>query len=136
MSELVIISKDGFPYSKLWVQEKSPISNNVQSIYLIVLRGRNDYCCKWDSGARNVKLIQLQHHTYIMDSVNLENYAWIYVHKDDRDQDGVLLEIWFFADYDIQIHCLEDVFLKVPKVSEFLRLGLRLFHSIMVDGIV
>ena len=24
-----------------------------------------------------------------MDSANLENYAWIYVHEDDRDQDGV-----------------------------------------------
>ena len=107
MSELVIISKDGFPYSKLWVKEESPISNNVQSIYLIVLRGRNDYCCKWDSGARNVKLIQLQHCSYIIDSANLENYGWIYVQEDDWDQDRVLLETWFLADYVIQIHWLE-----------------------------
>ena len=27
-----------------------------------------------------------------MDSANLENYAWIYVHEDDWDQDGVLLD--------------------------------------------
>ena len=32
-------------------------------------------------------------------------YAWIYVHEDEWDQDGVSLETWFFADYDIQIHC-------------------------------
>ena len=36
-----------------------------------------------------------------MDSVNLENYVWIYVHKDDWDQAEVLLEIWFLADYNI-----------------------------------
>ena len=40
-----------------------------------------------------------------MDSENLENFAWIYVHEDDWDQDGVLLEIWFLAGYDILIHC-------------------------------
>ena len=77
-----------------------------------------DHCCRWDSGAGNVKLIQSQNHIYIMDSANLENHAWIYVYKDDWDQDGVSLETWFFADYDIQIHCLEvleiSVFLKVP----------------------
>ena len=44
-----------------------------------------------------------------MDSASLENYAWIYVREDDRDQDGVMLEIWFLVDYDIQIHCLEKV---------------------------
>ena len=44
-----------------------------------------------------------------MDSGNLENYAWIYVHEDYWDQGGVLLEIWFLADYDIQIHCQEKV---------------------------
>ena len=44
-----------------------------------------------------------------MDSANLENCAWIYVHEDDLDQDGVLLETWFLSDYDIQIHCLETV---------------------------
>ena len=38
MSELVMISKDGFPYSNIWVKEESVISNNLQSIFLIVLR--------------------------------------------------------------------------------------------------
>ena len=57
---------------------------------------------------------------YIRDSANLENYAWICVYKDDWDEEGVLLEIWFLPDYDIQIHCFEKlinfrmVFLKVP----------------------
>ena len=41
----------------------------------------------------------------IMDSANLENYAGIYVHEDDWDLDGVLLESWFLPDYDIQLHC-------------------------------
>ena len=27
--------------------------------------------------------------------------AWIYVFEDNWDQDGVLLETWFLADYDI-----------------------------------
>ena len=45
-----------------------------------------------------------------MDSVNLENYAWIYIREDDWDQDVVLLEIWFLADYNIKIHCQEKVF--------------------------
>ena len=53
-----------------------------------------------------------------MDSENFKNDAWIYVHEDDWDQDGTLIETWFLADYDIQIHCLEKVFkmlfLKVP----------------------
>ena len=40
-----------------------------------------------------------------MDSGNPENYAWIYIHEDDRDQDGVLIEILFLVDYDIEIHC-------------------------------
>ena len=44
-----------------------------------------------------------------MDSTNLENYTWIYVHEDEWDQDRVLLETWILADYDIQIHCLEKV---------------------------
>ena len=48
-----------------------------------------------------MKLIQLQNPTYIIDSVNLEYYVWIYVQEDDWDQDGVLLETWFLADYDI-----------------------------------
>ena len=47
--------------------------------------------------------------SHIMDSANLENYAWIYVHEGDWDQDGVLLGTWFLADYDIQINCLEKV---------------------------
>ena len=41
MSELVMISKDGFPYSNVWVKEESVISNNLQSIFLIVLRRGN-----------------------------------------------------------------------------------------------
>ena len=40
-----------------------------------------------------------------MDSANLENHTWIYVHEDDWDQDEVLLETWFYANYDVQIHC-------------------------------
>ena len=44
-----------------------------------------------------------------MDSANLGNYAWIYVHEDDWDQEGDLLETWFSADYDIQIRCKEKV---------------------------
>ena len=32
------------------------------------------------------------HNGYIMDSASLENYACIYVHEVDRDQNGVLLE--------------------------------------------
>ena len=36
--ELVIISEDGFRYSNVWVKEKSVISNNLQSIFLKVLR--------------------------------------------------------------------------------------------------
>ena len=103
MSELIMISKDGFPYSNVWVKEESVISNNLQSMFLIVLRREDQSLLYMGSGARNVKLIQLQHCTYIMDSANLENYAWIYVREDDWDQEGVLLEIWFLADYDIQI---------------------------------
>ena len=68
-----------------------------------------------------MKLIQLQHRTYIMDSANLENYAWIYVHEDDWDQDGVLLETWFLADYNIQNTLLGEgiinfrmAFFKIP----------------------
>ena len=38
MSELVMISKDGFPYNNVWVKEESVISNNLQSMFLIVLR--------------------------------------------------------------------------------------------------
>ena len=41
-----------------------------------------------------------------MGSANLENYAWLYVHKDDWDQDEALLETWFLADHDIKTHCL------------------------------
>ena len=74
MSELVMTSKDGFPYSNAWVKEESVISNNLQSTFVIVLR-REDHCCKWDNGARNSNLIQLQCRTYIMDSANLENYV-------------------------------------------------------------
>ena len=45
-----------------------------------------------------------------MDSANLENYVWIYVREDDWDQGGVFLEIWFLADYDIQIWTNFDSF--------------------------
>ena len=38
MSELIMISKDGFPYSNVWVKEESVISNNLQSMFLIMLR--------------------------------------------------------------------------------------------------
>ena len=38
MSELVVISKDGFPYCNVGVREESAISNNLQSIFLTVLR--------------------------------------------------------------------------------------------------
>ena len=38
MNELVIISKVVFPYSNVLVKEKSVVSNNLQSMYLIVLR--------------------------------------------------------------------------------------------------
>ena len=33
-----MISKDGFPYNNIWVKEKSVISNNLQSVFLIVLK--------------------------------------------------------------------------------------------------
>ena len=33
-----MISKDGFPYNNVWVKEESVISNNLQSMFLIVLR--------------------------------------------------------------------------------------------------
>ena len=33
----------------------------------------SEHSCKWDSGLGNVKLIQIQNHTYKMDSANLEN---------------------------------------------------------------
>ena len=38
MSELVMKPKDGFPYSNVWVKEESVLSNNLQSIFLIVLK--------------------------------------------------------------------------------------------------
>ena len=38
MSELGMISKDGFPYSNVWVKEEWVISNNLQSMFLIVRR--------------------------------------------------------------------------------------------------
>ena len=33
-----MISRDGFPYSNVWVKEESVISNNLQSIFLIALK--------------------------------------------------------------------------------------------------
>ena len=59
MSELFMISIDEYPYSSVCVKEGSVFSNNLQ----------------WDSGVRNLKLIQLENHNYMMDSVNLENYS-------------------------------------------------------------
>ena len=38
ISELVIISKDGFPYSNVLVKEEWVASNNLESMFLIVLR--------------------------------------------------------------------------------------------------
>ena len=38
MNEWVMLSKGGFPYDNIWVKEKSVISNNLQLIFLIVLR--------------------------------------------------------------------------------------------------
>ena len=44
-----MISIDGFPYSNVWVKEESVFSNNLQSIFLIVLKkedniqGENDF---------------------------------------------------------------------------------------------
>ena len=94
-SELVMLSKDGFPYSNVLVKEESVISNNLQSIFLILLR-RED---------RNVKLIQLQHRTYIMDSANLEIMLEYMFTKMTETKTEVLLETLFLADYDVQIHC-------------------------------
>ena len=94
-SELVMLSKDGFPYSNVLVKEESVISNNLQSIFLILLR-RED---------RNVKLIQLQHRTYIMDSANLETMLEFMFTKMTETKTEVLLETLFLADYDVQIHC-------------------------------
>ena len=94
-SELVMLSKDGFPYSNVLVNEESVISNNLQSIFLILLR-RED---------RNVKLIQLQHRTYILDSANLETMLEFMFTKMTETKTEVLLETLFLADYDVQIHC-------------------------------
>ena len=94
-SELVMLSKDGFPYSNVLVKEESVISNNLQSIFLILLR-RED---------RNVKLIQLQHRTYILDSANLETMLEFMFTKMTETKTEVLLETLFLADYDVQIHC-------------------------------
>ena len=41
MSELGMVSKDGFPYSNVCVKEEWVISNNLQSMFLI-LRRRED----------------------------------------------------------------------------------------------
>ena len=90
-----MISKDGFPYSNVLVKEESVISNNLQSIFLMLLR-RED---------RNVKLIQLQHRTYIMDSANLETMLEFMFTKMTETKTEVLLETLFLADYDVQIHC-------------------------------
>ena len=85
-----------------------------------------------------------------MNSVNLENYIWIYVYEDDWEQDGVLLETYSLRILDSLLNTLFGeglinfgmVLLKVPsisvsqylKVSEFFRLGSSLFHSMIVAG--
>ena len=38
MSELVMISKDGFPYNNVLTHTESVISNNLESMFVIVLR--------------------------------------------------------------------------------------------------
>ena len=72
-----------------------------------------------------------------MDLANLENYAWIYGHEDDWDQGGVLLETWFLADYDIQMHCLEKVLWTLVwcfwKFDVF-QIRVKIIYSKMVDG--
>ena len=98
MNVLVLISRDEFPHSSVWVKEESLFSNNLQSLFLIALE--REYR-QWKSGARIVKLIQIQNHTYIINLTNLENNAWIYVQEYDWDQEGVLLETWFLVDYVI-----------------------------------
>ena len=50
MSEFVIISTDGSSYSIVWVKEESVFFNNLQSIFLIVLRKEDQlllYMGKW-----------------------------------------------------------------------------------------
>ena len=103
-----MISKDGFPYSKVWVKEESVISNNLQSIFLILLN-REDRSLLWMVQWSKKCEWFIFSTTVINDSANLENYAWIYAHEDDWDQHWVLLETWFLADYEIQMHCLEKV---------------------------
>ena len=82
--------------------------------------------------------------------MNLENYIWIYVYEDGWEQDGVLLETYSLRILDSLLNTLFGeglinfgmVLLKVPsisvsqylKVSEFLRLGSSLFHSMIVAG--
>ena len=104
MSELVKISKDEFPYSKVWVKEDSVISNNFQLIFLIVLR-REDRSLFYMGQLSKKCVVDSTSAPNLHSSGNLENYAWIYVHEDDWDQDGVLLGTSFLANYDIQIHC-------------------------------
>ena len=41
MNELVLISRDVFPYKSVCVKEESVFSNYLQSIFLIVLRWEN-----------------------------------------------------------------------------------------------
>ena len=108
MRELVVISRYGFPYSKVWVKEESVISNNLQSIFLILLN-REDRSLLWMVQWSKKCEWFIFSTTVINDSANLENYAWIYAHEDDWDQHWVLLETWFLADYEIQMHCLEKV---------------------------
>ena len=89
----------------LIVKEEPVISNNLQSIFLIVLRreGRSLlYMGQWSKKCVVDSTSAPHLHNGFSESWKT---AWIYVREDDWEQDGVLLEIWFLADYDIQIHC-------------------------------
>ena len=75
MSELVLLSRDVFPYRSARIKEESVFSNILRSIFLIVLRREyRSFLQMGQRGARNVKLIQRQNRIYITGSANLENY--------------------------------------------------------------
>ena len=54
-----------------------------------------------------------------------------FLYNYDSTQTYTKLKIY---NYETPKYSKDMVFLKVPQVSEFLRLGFRLFHSIIVDG--
>ena len=109
MSELVLILNDKL-HIVMFESKEGQYFLIIYNQYFYECSGTKiDYCCKWGIGARNVKLIRFKNCNYIMSSENLGNYAWTYVHEDDWNQDGVLLETWFLVIYDTLIHCLEKV---------------------------